>query len=1525
MSQRVRLCDQSDKRSTIMQKQFKRIIAGLLLLALVATLIPQVAPTVNAVSAANAFTQQHYGDYSTLAMIYDQSSCYSMQGMCTDNTYTYSAKIGSNDARAIIIRTNKSTGAKTTMTDASTGYGYFTNLGHANALDIVTVNGKSNLFVTGGSKLTRLTISGSTLTTAGTYTATYNGAAASMTAVQIMSASDTVVKVLVKSGRTLYTGTLNPTASSGNIVLTKLCTLNLTEIRMKGTVTDYSHFTQQGFDYHDGKVFLPLTGNAYAETINQSIVAVYDIEGACGDVRNDPSLSFRVISGTYAGLFEIEDVAVCPMTGKLYFSTNRRKTASDTNYDAVSWFYGYTYDAAMSTTKADDFRWETIDNELMSVTDNGNVFNEASRFHGDINNNVMSQAIFSLSRSVVLKHDAPWVVEWKSTGNFGGGAMMLATERTYGVTDAAYLFRFKNSSFIAFGAWDGSKHNNYGLTLSNYGIDGTKEHVYRLTNKVASNGTNMVYLSVDGKELGAMNNYYINATAQGTTSNWVSGKDFTFSYIGSYGHPMSNVDLSYMQIWANGIPENAPEDFRWETSNDALVSATDEGITTNNATIYRGSISGGIYSKVAYRLDDKIVLQHDRPWSVEWQSDGGLTGGTFLLAASDGGNTIGAPFLFRYTDSGLVALGYRNATGHQNFGLTLSDYGINGSESHVYRLTNKIAADGSNMVYLSVDGEELGAMNNYYIGIKSQGKTSNWLNGKDLVFEYFGNTGYPINGTLGYLQVWENGAPEPEVSGVTGTIPAYLDRVNSASELEEGVPYIISDYKDSWLHYVLTSQYAERVSGSKVHKGYLLDGTASVNTTDLWYIKDGYLVYGAPDSNKYLLISYDSSSQGIVEMGNFNATNAAYVVAYSGDDFAIRGSMYLNRRGGTASDFVATAYSSAGGSYWHLDKLVKAQNVVLDLTPEITTLSAGNRLALEPVITVDGIDAASYKLSWSTSDSTIATVSADGTVSGHKAGQVTITATLSTANGCALSEPISISVVLTVKSNSVSTTATQQPSLVRVSSLQTGVPYVITEWNSGAALTGTMLYTTSSGYKGLSSTQGLMTTNSIDLNNAPVWYYNGTNLRYGSTSGSYLVYNTSNQIALGNSSAAGIINKVVPYGAQTFTMSPANSSSYVNQLGGSNYNVVGLYSSAYYSQWHFNQLLPKRTLTLTAALGSATITAGDTLTLSTSAAVNGTATSNYILNWSSSNTDVAVVNSNGVVTANRSGKAVITATLTEANSRSVDTAVSVQINIEVVGNAGFTATAVQAGKLVASDSLKIGAPYVITESNTGAILSGEMLYTTSTGYRGYNGTQGLKVSAGIDLNEALWYYDGTHLLFGSATGSNNYLVYNSSKQVTLGSASAANIFDNVSLYNAANKTFTISPSGATSGSTIYYLNQLGGGNYNATGLYHYAPTSLWKFSELVEEKTVSMNIVPEKTNFAVGQASAMTTKITINGIQVNDCQLSWTTSNASVATVSNGTVTAVGSGSATISVTLTGAEGDTFENSITIDIPVTIA
>ena len=132
-----------------MKRMSKRILSSFLIVALLSALILQVLPGVMAVDYLTTLPQKHYGDYGTVNLVYDQGGCYSMQGMTVDTNYTYCAKVGSNDAIAMIVRLEKATGAKVNMVNASNNSYYFYNLGHANALDLATINGVQQMFVFG--------------------------------------------------------------------------------------------------------------------------------------------------------------------------------------------------------------------------------------------------------------------------------------------------------------------------------------------------------------------------------------------------------------------------------------------------------------------------------------------------------------------------------------------------------------------------------------------------------------------------------------------------------------------------------------------------------------------------------------------------------------------------------------------------------------------------------------------------------------------------------------------------------------------------------------------------------------------------------------------------------------------------------------------------------------------------------------------------------------------------------------------------------------------------------------------------------------------------------------------------------------------------------------------------------------------------------------------------------------------------------------------------------------------------------
>ena len=204
-------------------------------------------------------------------------------------------------------------------------------------------------------------------------------------------------------------------------------------------------------------------------------------------------------------------------------------------------------------------RFEIVDGALASVTTDGNSENKLILTSGSVSDSVLNNAIYDIEKDIILKHDKKWVIEWKGSGVWSG--MLLSSNATAGVVDAPYIFKTANTEtqLLAFGAYISQKYHNYGIPLALFNIDFTAEHTYRLENRIAADGTNTVYLLLDGAELGAMNQHYISASeSQSENVNYVNGKDFYFKSIGTDDYPVNGIALEYLQIWEEGDP-NAVE------------------------------------------------------------------------------------------------------------------------------------------------------------------------------------------------------------------------------------------------------------------------------------------------------------------------------------------------------------------------------------------------------------------------------------------------------------------------------------------------------------------------------------------------------------------------------------------------------------------------------------------------------------------------------------------------------------------------------------------------------------------------------------------------------------------------------------------------------------------------------------------------------------------------------------------------------------------------------------------------------
>lgn len=327
------------RRTYSVRRTMKKITALLVSIALLTPLCLIPHPVQAAITLGDA-------NYTTLSEVGENNSCYSTQGMAVSDNYVYSAQIGDNDARSVIYRVDKATGTTVLMKNGSTNLTYFTNMGHANCMDIAVVNGVEYLCVLllNSPKIILFRISDTTLYYHGEYTPTDNGRAFSPSAMSVYQVSGNTVTFLCKWKQNISKGSVDISKSSGSIPVTLLCKLDYSKIRVNGKIQDFSSFTNQGMGYYNNYLFVPITGHENTSTINQSLILGYDLTKASNfnTVQPDPDKIFHVVSYKYRGLFEIEDVDI-DKNGQMYFNTNSRVSSSDTKHDGVFRLNDYTF------------------------------------------------------------------------------------------------------------------------------------------------------------------------------------------------------------------------------------------------------------------------------------------------------------------------------------------------------------------------------------------------------------------------------------------------------------------------------------------------------------------------------------------------------------------------------------------------------------------------------------------------------------------------------------------------------------------------------------------------------------------------------------------------------------------------------------------------------------------------------------------------------------------------------------------------------------------------------------------------------------------------------------------------------------------------------------------------------------------------------------------------------------------------------------------------------------------------------
>ena len=124
----------------------------------------------------------------------------------------------------------------------------------------------------------------------------------------------------------------------------------------------------------------------------------------------------------------------------------------------------------------------------------------------------------------------------------------------------------------------------------------------------------------------------------------------------------------------------------------------------------------------------------------------------------------------------------------------------------------------------------------------------------------------------------------------------------------------------------------------------------------------------------------------------------------------------------------------------------------------------------------------------------------------------------------------------------------------------------------------------------------------------------------------------------------------------------------------------------------------------------------------------------------------------------------------------------------------------------------------------------------------------------------------------------------------------------------------------------YYLRYNGGwtGSNSRSNVY------LYEYTGTTSGKEVTFSVSPGALEINLGNTpdntALLTGTVTVDGntVDLNKCEIGWSSADTSIATVNEGTVTGISAGSTTITATLSKADGVALQENLEVTIPVTV-
>ena len=566
----------------------------------------------------------------------------------------------------------------------------------------------------------------------------------------------------------------------------------------------------------------------------------------------------------------------------------------------------------------------------------------------------------------------------------------------------------------------------------------------------------------------------------------------------------------------------------------------------------------------------------------------------------------------------------------------------------------------------------------------------------------------------------------------------------------------------------------------------------------------------------------------------------------------------------------------------------------LKVSPTSSTVFEGKTVNLSAVRTPSN---SAESITWSSSNTTVATVSSSGVVTAKKSGTVTIT--VSSANGKTAACQITVSPILTDLKVSPTSSTIYEGKTVTLSAVKT--PSNSTEtitWSSS----NTDIATVSSGGVVTAKKGGTVTITAKAINGktatsaitvSPVL----TDLKVSPTSSTIFEGKT---VTL---SAA----KTPSNSAESITWSSSDTS--VATVSSSGVVTAKKSGTATITAKATNGKTAACTITVSPILTdlkvsptSSTIFEGKTLTLST---VKTPSNSTESITWSSSNTNVATVSSSGVVTAKKSGTATITAKATNGKTATSAITVSPVLTDLKISPASST---VYEGKTVTLSAAKTPSnsaesitwsssdTSVATVSSSGVVTAKKSGTATITAKATNGKTATCKITVSPILTD----------LKVSPTSSAIY----EGKTVTVSvTKTPSNSTETITWSSSNTNVATVSSSGVVTARKS--------GTATITAKATNGKTATCKIT--VNPILTDLKISPSASTVAKGKTLNLSAVKTPSNSPET---ITWSSSNTSVATVSSsGVVTANENGTATITAKAT--NGKTATCKITVSQPLT--